>query len=287
MVVGVQGLLASPLEAQRSFRFSRGRGGRWGYQVHAHTTYEIIGMECGHGVAMVGDHSGAFRAGDCFAIAPGVPHSFSTDGFLPNGELVGMSLVWFQPVLVSSERAGEFAALAPMLALSRRGLKLAGPGAAAVLGHLSAGASRQDPLAAYGDLLRMLAAFAASQDAAQPLAEHETSSSFRAGEMARLDGIMRILREGFHRPLTLEGVAAEAGVSASSVNMLLRKYSRTTFLAALTRLRLERARHLLRETGGEIAQIAELSGFGSLATFHRRFRAHERMSPHEYRELHS
>ncbi len=287
MAVGAPSLIASPLEPQRSYRFLRGRGGRWSYQVHAHTTYEIIGMECGHGVAMVGDSSGTFKAGDCFAIAPGVPHSFYTDGFLPNGELVGMSLAWFQPQLVSAERVGEFAALAPMLARTRRGLQLSGPHATEAIRHLGAGTTRTEPMEAYSDLLRLLATLAASLEVAKPLAEHETSSSFRAGEMARLDGIMRILRERFHQPLTLEGVAHEAGVSASSVNMLLRKYSRTTFLAALTRLRLEQARHLLRETRGEIAQIGQQSGFGSLATFHRRFRAVERMSPHEYREIHS
>ncbi len=277
-------ITVNPLPELRSFQFSHGRAARWGYHVHAHICFEIIHMTGGAGLAVVGDHDGQFLSGDCYVLAPGLPHSFSTDGFLPGGEVLDMHLLWFMPALVASDQAGEFEAYGPLLARARRGLLVRGEASQALAEALREGTRQADHIDGLVAIHRTLAILNAVPS--QTLAAHEASGPFRSQEIARLDAVRQIMRTRFQQPLALGQVAKEAGMSASSLNHLLRKYSRSTFLEHLTALRLEEAKRLLRDGRQGISEIASLAGFGSLATFNRRFRTAEGMSPHEYRERH-
>ena len=51
-------------------------------------------------------------------------------------------------------------------------------------------------------------------------------------------------------------------------------------------MRLDEAKRLLRESERDITEIAFEAGFGSLATFNRRFRADEKSTPQEFRAKH-
>lgn len=273
--------LTDVIPSGRSFLVHHGLGSRWSYLVHAHPCYELIHV-AGNGCdAVVGDHHGRFRAGEAILLAPGLPHSFYTDGFLPDGRRIAMHLVYFSADLVDAGRVPELRDLGSLLARSRRGLRFAGVAADQVGGWLADARVIGDAAAAAVLVLRCLARLAQAEG--EPLAEHESSSRFRGEDMARLDVVRTLILRRFREPLTLDEIAAEARMSASTLNHLLKTFHKTTFLRYLTSVRMDEARRLLSQTDADVTEVALSSGFGSIATFNRRFRAAERMPPHAYR----
>jgi AraC-like DNA-binding protein len=277
-----QGWSAESIPPGRSFIVVNGSSPRWDYHVHTHRCFELICMPRGYGSALVGDRCNPFDKGELFLLAPGVPHSFYSDGFLPHKALLEMLCAWFSPELADGERVPELRSASTLLARARRGLRFTGAIVADVAARLREMLPMPPDLGALVKLYAVLDLLARS-GAGDQLSEHEVSVRFHADEMARLDAVRAVIGRRYREGLSLEGVAKEAGIGSTSLNQLLRKYHQQTFLGYLTGLRLGEARRLLRETDRDVVDIALAAGFGSLATFNRRFRASERRSPQEYR----
>jgi AraC-like DNA-binding protein len=78
-------------------------------------------------------------------------------------------------------------------------------------------------------------------------------------------------------------VASLLGTSVRHLHVLFEEAS-MSFSQTVTTLRIERSRHLLREAPGmTISEIAFASGFDSLATFYRVFRATQGITPGDFR----
>ena len=86
------------------------------------------------------------------------------------------------------------------------------------------------------------------------------------------------------KPLTLEDVAAQMGVSKSYFANLFKRYTNTTFVAFLTEERIKRAQRMFRKPNVHIIDIAFDSGFMSLSAFNRAFKKITSMSPSKFRE---
>lgn len=90
------------------------------------------------------------------------------------------------------------------------------------------------------------------------------------------------MRAELHRPLERAEIAAAAGCSVPHLTRLFR-LAGSTVVDRLTDLRLERARRLLRETGGGVAQVAAAVGFASASHFAAVFKRAAGVSPSDYR----
>ncbi len=86
------------------------------------------------------------------------------------------------------------------------------------------------------------------------------------------------------KPLTLEEVAAQMGISKSYFANLFKRYTNTTFVAFLTAERIKHAQMLFRNQDTHIIDIAFESGFTSLSAFNRAFKKLTGMSPSQFRE---
>lgn len=84
--------------------------------------------------------------------------------------------------------------------------------------------------------------------------------------------------------LMLKDTAAEAGMSNSRFSTLFAREVGCTFTEYVTRLRIERACALLRETQDKIAQIAARVGYNDPHYFSWAFRRYMGATPTEYRE---
>ncbi|MEV1003858.1 AraC family transcriptional regulator [Nonomuraea sp. NPDC050202] len=104
-----------------------------------------------------------------------------------------------------------------------------------------------------------------------------------AREDARVRAAIALMRDRLAEPLTLADLADEVYLS---VYHLVRVFSRATGETPhryLTRLRIEKARHLLRETDLTVAQIAPLCGFASPGALSTAFLRHTGARPSAYR----
>ncbi|NUR91878.1 MAG: helix-turn-helix transcriptional regulator [Nonomuraea sp.] len=102
-------------------------------------------------------------------------------------------------------------------------------------------------------------------------------------EDARVRAAIAVMRDRLAEPLTLAAIADEVYLS---VYHLVRVFSRTTGETPhryLTRLRIDKARRLLRDTDLPIAEIAPLCGFASPGALSTAFLRHTGERPSAYR----
>jgi len=87
----------------------------------------------------------------------------------------------------------------------------------------------------------------------------------------------------YAEPLDLEALARAAAVSPRHFSRSFRRtFGETPHQYLLTR-RIERARHLLRTTDMQVAEVCLSVGFNSVGSFTTTFRRHVGVSPTEYR----
>lgn len=87
----------------------------------------------------------------------------------------------------------------------------------------------------------------------------------------------------YAEPLRLESVAGVAGISPVYFSKLFKQREHTTFEDYVGRLRIERAKQLLTNTGLSVTGVAQQSGFNSPQYFCRVFRSATGRTPLSYR----
>ena len=83
--------------------------------------------------------------------------------------------------------------------------------------------------------------------------------------------------------LSMEGVAREIGLHPKKLQTVLRETFHTTHKAHLSKLRLDEAARLLRETGNPVGEIALSVGFNAPSHFNRVFKERFGVAPQAYR----
>ncbi|MET8827468.1 helix-turn-helix domain-containing protein [Streptomyces sp. NPDC004610] len=100
---------------------------------------------------------------------------------------------------------------------------------------------------------------------------------------ATMEPLLGWLEDQLDRDLTLEEIAAHAGMSTRTLNRRFREQTGTTPVQWLHRARVRRAQHLLETTAYPVERIAAQTGFGSPTAFRERFRKVVGTSPQGYR----
>ncbi len=102
-----------------------------------------------------------------------------------------------------------------------------------------------------------------------------------------LEPLLAWLEENAARELTLDDIAAHAGLSSRTLLRRFREQTGTTPLQWLHRARVRRAQHLLETTAHPVERIAAQVGFGSPTAFRDRFKRVAGVSPQAYRRAFS
>lgn len=99
-------------------------------------------------------------------------------------------------------------------------------------------------------------------------------------------GALRFIRQNTHRPVRVQDVAAEAGLSRRALQDKFSESLGRTPLEEIQRRRVERLARLLVETDMSIGEIAAATGFDMGAHVARFFSRHTGLSPLAYRKKH-
>jgi two-component system response regulator YesN len=100
----------------------------------------------------------------------------------------------------------------------------------------------------------------------------------------RLQRLAQHVRANLHEPLTLTRAAEICGLSPTWFSHYFHAHTGMTFAVGYRRVRVERAKVLLRETNLKVEAIAYDVGYSHVGTFERAFRACAGMCPKAYRE---
>ncbi len=92
------------------------------------------------------------------------------------------------------------------------------------------------------------------------------------------------LESNFDKPLNLDKVAGEVGLSSSYLSRSFKQKFGVSFTDYLNQLRLDRSKRLLRHSNKNIGEIAEEVGFNDGNYFSKVFKREEGVTPTEYRK---
>jgi transcriptional regulator GlxA family with amidase domain len=98
-----------------------------------------------------------------------------------------------------------------------------------------------------------------------------------------LQSLLVWIQENLHRDLTLEQLAARAGLSLRSLHRRFKEQTATTPAGWVTTARIRKAQHLLEASDLSIERVASDCGFGAGSTLRDRFRSAIGTSPNAYR----
>lgn len=102
-------------------------------------------------------------------------------------------------------------------------------------------------------------------------------------EYADLAKILDYARERITRGIQVAELAKFASMSLSSLERYVQRHLKISPQQLLRRLRMNRARHLLKNSNLKVAEIALECGYESFSSFNRAFRRHYDCSPGVYR----
>lgn len=99
-----------------------------------------------------------------------------------------------------------------------------------------------------------------------------------------IEKVKNYLESNFSKELTLDGIAAAVGLDRFSLCRYFKKYHKRTVMEELKKIRISKAKKMLRYTSEPIEKISKLCGFESHGYFCMRFRELCGCAPGEYRK---
>ena len=113
--------------------------------------------------------------------------------------------------------------------------------------------------------------------------EFASNSSVATG-MIQFEKMLRFVAENFSRPIGIDEVASEGGVTTNQALILFRKLLGRTIKGHITDLRIYHAKMLLTESDEKIINVSQDCGYSSLSAFYDAFKQQTGMSPAVFRE---
>lgn len=113
---------------------------------------------------------------------------------------------------------------------------------------------------------------------------YDTQSREAPDSLSHLAGAVSYMEDHYLEPLSLEQIATQSDMSVRHLNRMFKAYYRTTPVAYLQSLRLERSRMLLKHSDLPITQISYECGFNDSNYFTRQFTKAYGLSPKAYRQ---
>lgn len=250
--------------------------------LHFHAEYELIHVELGCGTEFVGSGFAPYEAGTLTLIGANTPHLH-----LCNAETFAAAtceILYFSPRLFPIDLTAipEYRTIESLLERSRSGLRFTSEteiaGAVARMRALSAvsGIGRMIGLLELLDRLgRSANAFC--------LASSEPLRRLPPGMDEPLARIESYLYAHFREAVSLGEVAAQVGMTPTSLCRYFRRRTGKRLFGRLSEIRISQACRLLAQKGWTVAQVAAETGFHNLSHFNKEFRRLLGRTPTEYR----
>ena len=229
--------------------------------------FQIVQITGGHGIfeSARTREPQPISAGNVFLLFPSIWHRYAPD------PRAGWTENWVECRGHAFDAALASGALNP-----DRPIRSADPAFKNTFAEIHAWAMR-DPLANQGVIsalgLQLLA-----------LLIREVAPDNRSSEAALIRRAMMLMLERSHEPLNMPQLARELNVGYTRFRELFKAHAHTSPKQYHLRIRLDRARDLLRNTDKPLKEIAQLLGFHSAFHFSYQFRATQGLSPRAWRE---
>lgn len=193
--------------------------------------------------------------------------------------------IQFSPELLNKEiqDKNQFLTIKKMLNMARHGISFPTEAIMKVYNTLDTLAEEKDGFIQMINIIMML----------YNLSKYEpkilSSSTFAHGETntesRRILAVKDYISEHYAEAITLEQLAAIAGMSPSAFSRFFKIRTHKTVTDYITDIKLGHAARALIDTAQNVSEICYASGFNNLSNFNRIFKAKKGMTPKDFRAL--
>lgn len=246
---------------------------------HFHPEVEIVQIEEGSGMRVVGDHTESFHPGDLCLFGSRLPHVYHAAD-TPHG---ASSLVvqFLSEHLKSLIECPEMLPVRRLVIRSPSGLKFSTRTEIRVKPMLLDLINARGPDRLIG-LLQILVLL--SQDRkARTLASPGFSLEPDPTAHGRIKKAWHLILQNFDTELDQSTVARHLNMSPSAFSRFFRKATGKPFTEVLLEIRLGNACRLLLESDAPVTEVCYRSGFHNLSNFNRHFKARYHLTPRQWR----
>lgn len=250
-------------------------------KLHRHDAWELYYVVHGQGNRTAGDTLQSFAAGDVALIPPSMLHrwEYAPDSADSDG-CVRYLMVAFSHLLVERcmEAFPELRNRLTNIVFPTDALKF-GPESSRLLRKILAGMNGMDELGRLCEMLRLLPIVFTSSD--HTLAGHPMRIE---RDVRRIQQISAYVMAHYVHTISLNDIAAEAGMSRSAFCTYFKRCKGMTFSQFVTQYRLNTACELLKHSQKQVSEICYMVGFNDLPHFIRVFTNTLGISPSKYRK---
>lgn len=252
---------------------------------NVHPEVEIHLIRNAAGVALVGDHIGAFEPGHLTVVGSGLPHDWVTP--TQPGEVIrGRDIV----LQVHPDRLRRAAEALPELADIDAFLKLASRGLAfhgetrRRGGEMMEAMGKVSGLERLGLFLQLLQVLMVGGERQILSSEHFAPATDR-DSLDSVGEALTFIVENFRHDSRLGDLADRMGMSEWACSRFFKRNSGNSFTDYVARLRVGHACKLLADTELPVTDICFEVGYSNVSSFNRTFRLQRGLTPSAYRRL--
>ncbi len=254
---------------------------------HYHKEVEIIHFKRGAGTQFIGDSIQRFQAGDTVILGANLPHYWRFDEVYFSGEShepVDILVTHFCEDFWGDAflNLPENKSIKGLLERAQQGLKISGYNQPKIV-ELLEGMLQSEGPERLTFLIQTLTEISKS-DKQEAISSVNFKYTLAEKESDKINDIYNYSMANLSRKITLEEVAAVAGISANSFCRFFKSRTRKTYSEFLNEIRVGRACMLLIDNNLNVKQVCFESGFNNFASFHKCFKHITGKSPLVYQK---
>lgn len=237
---------------------------------HSHSLWELTYIIIGEGVHTIGDTTAPFRQGEIMLIPPDTTHlwQFDTSRTDSHGHIANISVFFDTDTLTAlSNVIPEYGSIIEEF----RSLSEAVCYAGETHDRISSLLLSMRGLSATMRIPKMFELIAAISDTTN--CRKAGSNNIKERTERRLDSVRIYCDCNYARDISLDEIAAYAGMNKSAFCSFMRRHTGMNFSKFINSIRLERAYEMLSRTDNNISTIAYDVGFSNVTYFNRLFRS--------------
>jgi AraC-type DNA-binding domain-containing proteins len=251
---------------------------------HFHPEYELTWIVKGSGKRYAGSNMAGFSDGDLVLLGPHVPHCWKLQ---PDGKKSAARSVVIQ--FTTDFLGNDFFSKAELVKIhqlfhrSSSGIQFIKRTPALVQQQIKELTEEKNNFKQLIRLLEILQQLAVSKDYVL-LDQQRLISELSPANQTRINPIFAYLVDNFRREVSLNKVAAIAGMTPNAFCKYFKRITRKTFMETVIEYRINYATQQLIQSDKSISDICFESGFGDISHFYKMFKAKMQVSPLHYRQ---